>query len=92
MRARICELHTSAHWSYKHIHKIHPDIPISTIRDTIKKEQAHLNQQSIPRSGPPEKLTEEDKQKLINLTIQHPHIKYEELWNAVNNKVTIHTI
>ncbi|EED13961.1 hypothetical protein TSTA_101970 [Talaromyces stipitatus ATCC 10500] len=30
MRARICELHTEAHWGYKRIHRAHPEIPIST--------------------------------------------------------------
>lgn len=92
MRARICELHTSARWGYKRIHKMHPEIPISTIRDTIKREQERTNQRSKPRSGAPEKLTDEDKQNLIDLTIQNPHIKYAELRNAVNNKVTIRTI
>uniref|UniRef100_A0A093V492 Transposable element Tc3 transposase n=1 Tax=Talaromyces marneffei PM1 TaxID=1077442 RepID=A0A093V492_TALMA len=92
MRARICELHTEAHWGYKRIHKVHPEIPISTIRNTIKKEQERINQRSKARSGTPAKLTDEDKQKLIELTIQNPHIKYEELRNAVDNKVTIRTI
>ena len=92
MRARICELYISARWGYKCIHKMYPDIPMSTIRDTINKEQVCLNQHSMPRLGPLEKLIEEDKQRLIDLTIQDPYIKYEELWNAVNNKVTIWTI
>ncbi|EED11993.1 hypothetical protein TSTA_000670 [Talaromyces stipitatus ATCC 10500] len=92
MRARICELHTEAHWGYKRIHRAHPEIPISTIRNTIKKEQERINQRSMPRTGPPEKLTDENKQKLIELTIQYPHIKYMELRNAIDNKVTIRTI
>jgi hypothetical protein len=54
MRARICELHTSAHWGYKRIHKMHLEIPISTIRYTIEKEQERTNQRSKPRSGTPE--------------------------------------
>ena len=92
MRARICELHTEAHWGYKRIHTAHPDIAISTIRNTIKMEQERINQRSKPRSGPLEKLTVEDKQKLIDLTIQYPHIGYMALQNAVDNRVTIRTI
>ena len=72
---------------------MHLDIPLSIIRDTIKKEQARgVNQCSKPRSGAPEKLTDEDKEKLLNLTIQNPHIQYEALRNAVDNRVTIRTI
>lgn len=92
MRARICELHTEAHWGYKRIHTAHPEIPISTIRNTIKKEQERINQRSKARSGTPVKLTDEDKQKLKDLTVQYPYIKYEALRNAVNNKVMIRTI
>jgi transposase len=92
MRARICELHTNAKMGYKRIHQVHSEIPISTIRDTIKKEQERINQQSKPCSGPPEKLITEDKQKLIDLTLQNPHIKYWELRNAVDNRVIIRTI
>jgi hypothetical protein len=69
MRARICELYIEAHWGYKRIYKVHSDIPISTICDTIKNEQDCMNQRSKPRSGTLIKLTEEDKQKLIDLII-----------------------
>lgn len=92
MRARICELHTEARWGYKRIQRVHPEISISTIRYTIKMEQERINQHSKPRAGPPEKLTDEDKQNLIDLTVQNPHIKYMELRNAVNNRVTIRSI
>jgi hypothetical protein len=54
---------------YKHIHQVYSEIPISTIRNIIKKEQERINQQSKPRARPLEKLTAEDKQKLIDLTI-----------------------
>lgn len=69
MRARICELHANAKMGYKRIHQVHLKISISTIRDTIKKEQERTNQQSKPRSRPLEKLTTKDKQKLIDLTL-----------------------
>jgi hypothetical protein len=79
MRAYICELYTNAKIGYKHIHQVYPEISISTIRNTIKKEQERINQQLKPRAGPLEKLIAEDKQKLIDLTIQNPYIKYWEL-------------
>ncbi|KAL3706446.1 hypothetical protein TMatcc_007457 [Talaromyces marneffei ATCC 18224] len=84
MRARICELHTSARWGYKRIHKVHPEIPISTIRNTIKKEQERVNQRSLPRSGQPSKLSSEQKENLIQLTKENPHIKYYELQESVD--------
>jgi transposase len=61
MRARICELHTNAKMGYKRIHQVYLEISISTIWNTIKKEQERINQQLKPCAGPPEKLTAEDK-------------------------------
>ena len=55
-------------------------------------EQERINQRSKPRAGPPEKLMDEDKQNLIDLTIQNPYIRYIELQNVVNNRVTIRII
>jgi hypothetical protein len=71
---------------------MHPDIPISTIRDTIKYEQERTNQRSKPHSGTLIKLIDEDKQKLIDLKIQNPYIRYIGLQNAIDNRVTIRTI
>jgi transposase len=92
MRARICELHTSARWGYKRIHKAHPEIPISTIRNTIKKEQERVNQCSLPRSGQPQKVTSEQKENLIQLTKTNPHITLYELQESVNMRCSKTTI
>ncbi|KAK7995035.1 hypothetical protein PG990_013808 [Apiospora arundinis] len=52
MRDRICELH-SIGWGYKAIHRKHPQIPVSTIRYTIKMEPLRKENASLPRSGRP---------------------------------------
>lgn len=88
MRAWICELHTSAYWGYKRIHKAHPEISLSTIRYTIKKEQDLVNQCSLPRSGQPRKLSSEDEENLVQLTKENPHIKLYELQESLD----MHTI
>jgi transposase len=92
MRARICELHTSVRWGYKRIHKVHPDIPISTIRYTIKKEQERINQRSKPRSGQPSKLSSEEKENLVHLARENPHIKLVELQQSVDMRCCKNTI
>lgn len=71
---------------------MHPEISISTIRYTIKKEQERINQQSKPRSGCPPKLSTEDKENLKDLATQNPHIKLCELQNAINIRVSKDTI
>jgi hypothetical protein len=78
MRARICELH-SIKWGYKRIHSKYPNISISTIRYTIKMESKRLNQISLPRSGGPHKLSQEQCDHLYDLANQNPHIKIREL-------------
>ncbi|KAK6836327.1 hypothetical protein PG987_006822 [Apiospora arundinis] len=52
MRDRICELH-SIGWGYKAIHRKHPQIPVSTIRYTIKMEPLRKENASLPRPGRP---------------------------------------
>lgn len=92
MRARICELHTTAHWGYKKIHNKHPEISISTIRYTIKKEKERLNQASKPRSGRPSILSLEEKEGLIEKARSEPHIKYIELQQSVDMRCSKSTI
>ncbi|KAJ5512190.1 hypothetical protein N7463_001742 [Penicillium fimorum] len=65
IRERICELH-SIGWGYKRIHTRYPAIPLSTIRYTVKKESERREGVSKPRSGRPKKLTEADKDRLLN--------------------------
>jgi hypothetical protein len=92
MRSRICELR-SIGYSYKHIHEIHREIPISTIKYTVKKEAIRNNNQSLSRTGTPRKLSEEDRDHLFDLAInQDPHTKIRELRNEVENRVHKDTV
>ncbi|KAJ5899677.1 hypothetical protein N7495_004421 [Penicillium taxi] len=65
MRTRICELKNTAKWSYSQIHEQYPDIPISTIKSTVRREKFRVNNQTAPRSGRPRKNRSE---KTIKLT------------------------
>ena len=85
-RSRICELN-SIGWGYKRIHNKHPEIPISTIKSTIYNEQKHLNNHSLPRSGRPHGLTEEQCDHLYDLTTTNPHIKMCDLLESVDEAV-----
>lgn len=67
IRERICELHAIG-WGYKRIHTRYPDIALSTIRYTVKKEKERRDGVSKPRSGRPKKLTEADKDRILNAT------------------------
>jgi len=78
MRARICELR-SLRWSYDRIHKVHPEIPYSTIRDTCRKEAERLNNFSKPQLGAPRVITEEERDSLLETVILTPKISYEAL-------------
>lgn len=71
----------------KRIHKSHPEIPQSTIKFTIKMERHCLSNTSLPRSGQPRKLTEEDRGHLYDVISMDPHIKYRDLIDEVDEKV-----
>lgn len=90
-RTRICELHSAAHWGYKRIHKRYPWISLSTIRYTIKKERERDNNHSIPRSGGPRKLSEEDRDHIYVVTT-NPQIRQVDLLVEVDHKVKINSI
>jgi hypothetical protein len=47
IHARICEL-LDIGWGYKRIHTRYPQIHLSTIQYTIKKENQRNDQQSLP--------------------------------------------
>ena len=85
-RARICELN-SIGWGYKKIHKKHPEIPLSTIKSTIYNERKRLDNHSLPRSGRPHGLTEEQRDHLYNLVTANPDIKMRDLLESVDGAV-----
>ena len=74
-------------WGYKRIHHKHPEIPISTIKSTIYNERKRLNNHTLPRSGRPHGLTEEQRDHLYDLATANPDIKMRNLLESVDEAV-----
>jgi hypothetical protein len=91
MRSRICELH-SIGWGAKRIHYLHREIPLSTIKTTIRKEAIRKDNVTLPRSGAPRKISEEERDHIYDLTTQDPHIKMRELFDEVSTPLTKKTM
>lgn len=84
-RARLCEL-GSIGWSARRIHAKHPEIPISTIRTTLRRESQRVNNTSKKRSGRPRSLTEEQRDYIYDIvTNKDPHIKMRDLLHEVDD-------
>ena len=91
MRERIYTLYDLG-YSYKRIHRIHPEVPISTVKYTIRMRSKQDHQKSLPRPGP-RVLTEGDRDYLYDLAInQDNHITYRELAHAIGDVVKPNTI
>lgn len=86
MRSRICELRKIG-WSALKIHRQHPTIPISTIKSTIRRESIRDDNKTLPRSGAPRKLTEEQRDLIYDLVQTKPGITLKELVEAVDGAV-----
>lgn len=87
LRSRICELY-SLGYKPKKIYEIHRDIPINTIKTTVRREKLRKDNVSRPRSGAPRKLTEADRDHIYDLIIhENPHIRTKDLLAAVDFKV-----
>lgn len=92
LRSRICELH-SVGYGYKRIHQIHPEVPVSTIRYTIKKEADRHDNKSMSRPGQPKKLTEEQRKQIYEtVTSSNPNISNSELLASVGNAVKLRSL
>lgn len=86
MRSRMCELHSYG-LSYRKIHELYLEIPLSTIKYTGRKEADRLNCVSLPRSGRPRQLSEDDRDHLYEISTQNPHITMPDLLAEVDHKV-----
>lgn len=86
LRSRICEL-KSIGWGATRIHRQHPEIPLSTIKTTLRRESERKNCVSKPRSGCPRGLTEEQRDHLYDLTMTDPHIKTRDMLEEVDYAV-----
>jgi hypothetical protein len=91
MRSHICELHLIG-WGAKRIHSLYQDLPLGTIKYTIYKESARKDNKSLPRSGAPRKISEEEQDHIYDLSIHDPHIKIRELQDEVSTPITKQTI
>lgn len=91
IHSRICEL-KSIGWSYGKIKERYPEIPLGTIRSTIRSEATRKDNESKPRSGRPKGLTDEQCNRLIQLASSNPQIKLSELVAAVDGAVQRRTI
>lgn len=85
-RSRICEL-KSIGWGAQRIHTKHRDIPLSTIKTTLRLEKERHNNVSKPRSGRPHKLTENQRDHIYECTVLDPHIKIRSLIDEVDGTV-----
>lgn len=91
-RVRIVELEAIG-WSYKKIQERFSYISMGTIKTTIARANARgPTQETLPRSGGPKKLSDEDKSMLLNAITEDPDIKYDHLIQLLNQSVTRQTI
>lgn len=63
----------------KKIQEKHPTIPSSTIVSTCRREHDRVDQKSKPRSGPPKKITEEDRDRMAEILKLDPNITWKDL-------------
>lgn len=86
-RTKLVELKTVAKWSYSQIHKEYPTIPISTIKYTCQTAAKRVDNHSLPRSGRPRKLDEDDIKKIDDMIEENPRVLIEDLLDGVSHKV-----
>lgn len=86
IRSRICELH-SIGWGPTKIYRQHPEIPLSTIKTTIRRESIRVNNTTRARSGRPRKLTEQQRDHIYDLVQSEPHIRHIDLLTEVDHVV-----
>lgn len=76
IRERICEL-SAIGWGYKRIHQRYPTISLSTIRCTIKKEPERRQGVSKPKSGRPQKLSDDQKGRASTAIHENSKVTHE---------------
>jgi transposase len=79
-------------WTYKQIHQQYPSIPISTIKSIVQRSNKCLENQSLPRSGRPRKLSEEERDRIWESIHGNPNTTYEDLLSKVDHKVAKRSI
>lgn len=79
-RTFVCDLKQSGN-TYKKIHKLLPQIPLSAIKTTcLRAAKRGSNNTSLPRAGAPRKLTEKQRDRIHDVvTNNNPSIKMKDL-------------
>ena len=92
LRSRICELRRQG-LTHSQIKKHFPDIPLGTIKTTLRREaQRGADNISLPRSGAPRKLTEEQRDQIYDTVTTDPHITMRDLLDSVDNAVKLRSL
>lgn len=73
--------------SYKQIHEQLSHIPIATMKTTVQRERKRERNATLPRSGRPRKLSDDEKERVLNLSTEKPRVKCEDLLAEVDQKV-----
>ncbi|KAH6879841.1 hypothetical protein B0T10DRAFT_372595, partial [Thelonectria olida] len=69
------------------------DIPLSTIKTTCRREAKRGSEnQSLPRSGAPRKLSEEQRDQIYDTVTSNPHITQRDLLESVDNAVKVRSL
>lgn len=84
LRSRICELRTQG-FSHAKIKKAHPEIPLGTIKSTLRREAHRVDNQTNPRSGRPRAVTDETRDLINAVKKTNPNIKHRELLDLIGN-------
>ncbi|KAH7111378.1 hypothetical protein EDB81DRAFT_671487 [Dactylonectria macrodidyma] len=68
------------------IKKLHPEIPLGTIKTTLRRGAQRIDNRSQPWSGRPRAITDETRDFIYD-TVTHtdPHITHRELLDSIDN-------
>lgn len=74
------------------IHQRHPEIPLGTIRTTIRREKDRDDNKTALRSGRPRKISEEQLERLRELSTSSPGMTYKELTKEIGADISKKTL
>jgi hypothetical protein len=74
----IADLRIIFNWLWPGTHsKSHPEIKLSTIKYTIRRERDRTDCKSLPRSGAPRKLTEDKRDEIYEMVQEDPDVSHQ---------------
>lgn len=86
-RTKLVELKNVAKWTYSQIHREYPGIPISSIKYTVQQANKRADNLSLPRSGRPRKLSEEERDQIFDSIHGNPMITHDDLLADLDHKI-----